>query len=295
MSQYISETNCIISGSDLKNIRTLYLPIIGHKASALYHSLIDEVQVNKYKVDYRSEKSLLSSLQLSKTEMLESRKKLEAVGLIKTFKKNDEDVTLFSIHQPLNIEGFKKNLILWDKLKKEIGEIELERLVFENKSETIQKNSFTDISAKYFDVFEVEEKEKIQTTAEISAPKFDNKSDAVKSLSAELFTRFISNVAPTPTLLNLFNDLRNKGFSNTSINLMQDYSFAINKKVVAKHIETIATDFMLKQIDSSNDIQSELSNALEKRTETNGKSINKNNFIEEGEINLDEVFSDLFS
>ncbi|TCG10631.1 hypothetical protein [Mycoplasma todarodis] len=294
MNQYIVETNEYISQDDLKNIRTLYLPIIGNKAVSLYHSLVDEA-IETFKVDFRHLSALMNSLQFNKEDLLSARKTLEAVGLIRTFSQQERSTFLFSISKPLDIKKMQNNKLLLNKLRNAIGEVELERIIFENRTQTIDKSGYVEISAKYHEIFEIELTTKIQKTSEISIPSFENKEDAMKGLSAEMFAKFLTNELAGPTLAKTFDSLRGLGFSNQSLNVIQNYSYEVNNKIVAKYVETIAYDFYKSDITSSSDIEKELSKAsASKKHEVNVQPTSEI-ISEGGDISLDEIFSDLFS
>ncbi len=294
MNQYIVETNEFISHDDLKNIRTLYLPIIGNKAVSLYHALADEA-IETFKVDFRHLSSLMNSLKFNKEDLLSARKTLEAVGLMRTFTQQERSTFLFSISKPLDIKKMQNNKLLLNKLRNAIGEVELERIIFENKSQTIDKSGYLEISAKYHEIFDIDLTTKIERTAEITIPSFNNKDDAIKGLSAEMFTKFLTNEISGPTLSKTFDTLRSLGFSNQSLNVIQNYSYEVNNKVVAKYVETIAYDFYKSDITSSNDIEKELNKAsASKKHEVNVQSTSEI-ISEGGDMSLDEIFSDLFS
>ncbi len=294
MNQYIVESNEFISHEDLKNIRTLYLPIIGNKAAILYQLLVDQA-VEVFKVDYRHLKSLVNSLKFSSEDLLSARKTLEAVGLIKTYIQQERMIFLFTISKPLNIKKMQNNKLLINKLKRAIGEVELERLIFENKTQTIDKTGYTEISAKYHEIFDLELNVQIQTTSEIVMPTFNNKDEAINNLQAEMFTKFLTGELARPTLAKTFETLRGLGFSNRSLNVIQNYSNEINNKVVAKYVETIAYNFYKSDITSSQEIEKELEKAsISKKKEVKVKPTSEI-ISEGGDMSLDEIFSDLFS
>ncbi|CAM9138349.1 DnaD domain protein [Mycoplasma marinum] len=295
MNQYIVETNEYITHIDLKNIRTLYLPIIGTKAVALYQSLADEA-LDTFKVDYRYITALMNSLQFNKEELLSARKTLEAVGLLKTYSNETRATFLFAILRPLNVQKLFNNKLLLNKLINSIGEVEVERLMFESKTQTIDKSGFVEISAKYHELFDVTTTQTIQRTTEITLPSFSNKEQAIKATTAEMFTKFLTNNVAGPSLAKTFDTLRDLGFSNESLNYIQDYSYKINKKVVAKYVETIAYDLHKTNITSSADIARELMNAsMSKKQEIKKIEAPTETIAEGSELSLDEIFSDLFS
>ncbi len=296
MNQYIVEINNKITHIDLRNVRTLYLPIIGTKAVSLYQALVDE-SMETFKVDYRYISALIKSLKFNKEDLLSARKTLEAVGLLRTYSSEKKATFLFAILAPLDIKKMQHNKLLFSKLKDAIGDVEVERLVFESNTYTVEKSEYTEISAKYHEIFDVNLPLRVQKTAEIIIPKFENKDEALRSLSAEMFTKFLTNDMASPTLVKTFDTLRNLGFSNRSLNYIQDYSYEVNNKVVAKYLETIAYDLYKSDIMSSFDVEKELHKAkISKKQKIKAISQTTSEIISEGgEMSLDEIFSDLFS
>ncbi|MCP4336786.1 MAG: hypothetical protein GY679_02970 [Mycoplasma sp.] len=298
MGQFIVESKQILFEQDLSNFRKLYAPILGPIPTSLYLYLFDICQINNYKTDYKPLKIIKNFLHTNEQEFVTARKTLEAVGLIQTFSKQDEAIFLFVIIKPLSINKFLKNKILWNKLNKTIGEIEAEKIIFNNKTNQFNKDNFIDITSKYHDIFELKE-QNIQTTKEIKTPDFNDKNQAIQFSSPELFVRFISKYKPSPSFLFLLKDLKTKGMSDHSINLIIDYSYQVNGKIVSKYIETIAYNLLNDEINSVSDVKRELENALKQKN----KKISENNTISKqkdfkekgGDLNIEEIFSDLFS
>ena len=80
----------ILHNSDRKNLSMLYQPIVGAMAINLYFTYWTYLDKFEYMTQIATYKQLINYMGVSLREVKDSRKYLEAVGLIKTYvKKND--------------------------------------------------------------------------------------------------------------------------------------------------------------------------------------------------------------
>ena len=79
----------IITSYDKKIITMLYQPIIGYTAVSLYNTLLDDLEKSQMMSEDLTHHHLMNTMQLRLEDILISREKLEAVGLIKTYMKKD--------------------------------------------------------------------------------------------------------------------------------------------------------------------------------------------------------------
>lgn len=133
----------------------LYQPLIGQNAYGLYMTLLAEAK----RMDRFHRACLLSRLltimHMSLEELEENLKKLEAIGLLKSYVKQQEGLSayLYRLISPLTLPAFFRNQILVTLLKQTLGNEEFEktknyfRLAGENKRE------YEEITAKFSDVF----------------------------------------------------------------------------------------------------------------------------------------------
>jgi len=135
----------------MQTVTLLYLPIIGQDAYTLYttlFTLLDRARLKspEYPLDF-----LLDLINLSPNTLLQARKKLEATGLLETYK-HDEHF-LFELFHPLTPEGFIKDSPLASYLVKAIGNYRFKDLVEHFKITRIQKANYQNISVAFSDVF----------------------------------------------------------------------------------------------------------------------------------------------
>ena len=76
--------NSLIADYDNETIANLYQPIIGYASLAVYFTLISEAK-NQNITSVISHNQLLNRLQMAPGEFVDARKRLEGVGLLRTF------------------------------------------------------------------------------------------------------------------------------------------------------------------------------------------------------------------
>ncbi len=157
-----------ISKADLSDhnrsiLTILYQPIIGSIAISLYFTLwsyIDEVSSISL-----SHHTLMNNMHLSLDQIKDARIKLEAMGLIKTYLKNESiNSYVYLLYPPLEAYKFLNNPILNTTLYNNVGRREYERIIKHFKEPNINLKGYYDVSSKFNDVFESRVDDNIITT-----------------------------------------------------------------------------------------------------------------------------------
>lgn len=259
-----------ITSNDLKFIRSFYLPIIGPFSTVLYEYLSDlEQKDSAYKPGINIDE-LSRILFISVEDVISAKKNLEAVGLIKSFAKNDNKSGLITMLKPLSFEKFINNNILKSNLVKKIGEISFEKLVMSNKPRLISKNEYIETSAKYFDIFDYSFKKEDEEyeTSDLKLPSFDNKIDAAKSLTPNQYIKFLGNSNMTFGEKEYINYARNIGLSDRSINTIIDYSYERNGRIVVNFVKKITNDFYERNITTFKEITDTLTDSIKSKKQS---------------------------
>ena len=138
---------------DRDTIVNLYQPIIGYTAMAIYFSLWSLSASNKYS-EYITHESLFSRMQIAAGRFVESRKLLEATGLLKTYVKSSDVCKKYSyvLYAPKNPNAFFDNTLLYGMLVKCIGITEADNIKNKYIDNSIDENG-EEISEKFVDVF----------------------------------------------------------------------------------------------------------------------------------------------
>ena len=138
---------------DRETVVNLYQPIVGYTAMAIYFSLWSLSSANKYS-DCITHEQLFSRMQMAPGRFVESRKLLEATGLLKTYVKTTDVCKKYSyvLYAPKSPKDFFDNTLLYGMLVKCLGVEEVDSI----KNKYIDNSSDDtgeEISEKFIDVF----------------------------------------------------------------------------------------------------------------------------------------------
>lgn len=285
-----------ISTEDFKNLRKLYLPIIGARSSIIYEYFADLNDCETKKIFKLND--LLQHFQLDESNYEKYLNRLEAVGLINTFKKENSNSFIYSLIKPNNIDNLNKNPILKNHLIKIIGQNAYDKLYEENKMKYMNKNDYKNISKKYQDIFPHDFETNINyddqyATNELEMSLFEDHDENVAKLPSSYFVKYITKRNATYYDSQLINSLLKIGFLDNAINLLIDFSICVNNNIVHSYILKIAQDFYKRSIICFNDVKHELEivkNFKKKKQER--KNIKKQEVKKENSLSLEDIFSD---
>ncbi|MDH6603373.1 replication initiation and membrane attachment protein [Bacilli bacterium PM5-9] len=144
-----------LNSFDRKVLTTLYQPIIGHSATALYFTLWSEVEIDRIYSSPAYIKRLIKIMNIDLQSLVHCFNVLESLGLVQTlYRKNKESdfyhIKIFSPEQP---STFFQNPLLTSNLKNALDSEDYNKtkmfFALNETDETIYEN----ISKKYQDVF----------------------------------------------------------------------------------------------------------------------------------------------
>ena len=140
---------------DKKRVLTLlYQPIIGIDAVSLYLTLLNDFNNNSIESDVYTHHHLMTNMQMNLDLIQKSREKLEAIGLMKTYYKEDNiNNYLYILYSPISASEFLNHPILNVVLYNNIGKLEYENIVSKFKTDRINVKDYTDITCSFDDVF----------------------------------------------------------------------------------------------------------------------------------------------
>jgi len=145
----------IINDSDRKVLIMLYQPIIGSEAIGVYFSLWSDLDKQEIMSVSHTHHHLIKTMGVSLKEMLESREKLEAIGLLKTFfKKDSVNSYIYELYSPIGAKAFFEHPVLNITLYNNLGKIEYEKITNYFKMPVIKTGEYEDITKKFSDVYE---------------------------------------------------------------------------------------------------------------------------------------------
>ena len=133
---------------------SLYQPIIGVTAINLYLTLTNDLNDNKIESEVFSHQHLMGLMLVNLDTIVEARKKLEAIGLLKTFFRQDVvNNYIYVLYAPLSAMEFLNHPILNVVLYNNLGKIEYESLVSKYRTKKIDIKKFEDITTSFDKVF----------------------------------------------------------------------------------------------------------------------------------------------
>ena len=153
---YIVVNKTIISNEDRKKITMLYQPIIGHTAVSLYFTLIDDLEKREFMSEELTHHHLVTTMKSKLTDIIIAREKLEAVGLLKTyFKEDNVNNYVYLIYSPLSVSDFFNHPVLSVVLYNNLGKKEYEKLLNYFKLPKINLKDYKDITASFSSIFSI--------------------------------------------------------------------------------------------------------------------------------------------
>ena len=146
--------NSLIADYDGETLSNLYQPIIGFGALAVYFTLVAEAKNQKI-TSLTSHNQLLNRLQMAPGDFINARKKLEGVGLLRTFLESNPNVRVYhyQIYAPKTPFQFFDDTLLFGMLIKALGETDANRFktIYQlQNDETTGK----DISSSFIDAYQ---------------------------------------------------------------------------------------------------------------------------------------------
>lgn len=144
-----------ISDIDLHLLTLLYQPLIGAKATGLYRSLLSQLPTGMFVSDRHTHQHLSLMLGEDMAELLEARKKLEAIDLLRTYQRKDEQERFFvyELQPPMKPHVFFNDdvlsVFLFNRLGKKGYRAIRERFLLER----IDYTAFEEVTQSFSDVF----------------------------------------------------------------------------------------------------------------------------------------------
>lgn len=137
----------------------LYQPIIGAEALSLYLNLSADITVEGTSPELMHA-DLLAAIDNGLAAMLKAREKLEGIGLMNTFQKEDNELGLLLFYQlinPLMPSDFFQDALMCYLLMEKIGQRRFNRSVERFRPKQISTEGLTDVTKRFRDIYRFEE------------------------------------------------------------------------------------------------------------------------------------------
>lgn len=140
-----------LTDDDVNVLTLLYAPLIESNAYKMYmtlYSILNRTSLNSQNLLH---KELLDILGLNPKSFKDARLRLEAIGLMSTYKNDNE--YMFLLKSPLTAKGFLSDGVLGMYLYSLIGDSEFKRIQKLFLIPRVDKTNFVEITASFDDVF----------------------------------------------------------------------------------------------------------------------------------------------
>lgn len=146
---YMVVNQTILTEADKKTLISLYEPIIGPIAVSLYLTLWSDLDKSEVISDHFTHHHLMTILKSSLIDIQKARSSLEALGLMKSFLKKNENYNeyLYELYSPINPSDFFNHPILGVLLLNNVGEKEYNYLQEYYKKISVSKVGYEEITA----------------------------------------------------------------------------------------------------------------------------------------------------
>lgn len=152
---YTAFNATILSENDKLVIINLYEPIIGSQAVSLYLTLWCDLERINVDNPHHTHHHLMTILKSRLDDILLARKSLEAVGLLKTYLKENDNINeyIYELYSPLSAYEFFNHPILNVLLLNNIGDREYNEIKKHYKRSTINKSEYQEITSSMNETF----------------------------------------------------------------------------------------------------------------------------------------------
>lgn len=212
---YTVVNKTILTEIDKKNLITLYEPIIGPLAVSLYLTLwrdLDKLEIMS--IDY-THHHLMSLLKTDLETIRTAREGLEAVGLIKTYLKEDDiNNYVYELYSPLSAIEFFNHPIFNVILYNNVGKKEYDLIKNEYKQLSVNMSGYVDISKPLDSTFK---------TTSLSLEHIDVKSKITNSLTLENTIDFDLIISSIPKGI-----INEKAFNKKTRELINQLAYLYN-------------------------------------------------------------------
>ncbi len=150
---YKVELASLIADYDKTTLVDLYMPIIGYEAMSIYFALWSE-GAKKHPIKFNQHETFLIRMHMPTGVFVDARKKLEALGLLKTYLKKGDDISVYTyeLYAPKTPNKFFNDTLLYGLLIKSIGEKEAIKMKLSFKLDN-EKIDGSEISSSFAEVF----------------------------------------------------------------------------------------------------------------------------------------------
>ncbi|WP_456273794.1 replication initiation and membrane attachment family protein [Bacillus sp. AK031] len=155
VDRYTVCLNGVIQEYERKTVTFLYQPLIGPVCCSLYMTLLNEVEENRLNSGQSTHYHLMNFLSSNLPDVYEARLKLEGIGLLKCFVKDDEDPRefIYELQPPLSPQQFFSDGMLNVYLFRKIGKTHFNRLKNFFCDEKKDLSQYQEVTRSFQDIY----------------------------------------------------------------------------------------------------------------------------------------------
>lgn len=211
---YIVLNKGLLNNDDKKNLITLYEPIIGAVAIALYLTLWSDLDKQEIQSNEFTHHHLMCLMKMDLNNIKKSREVLESVGLIKTYYKDGEVSSyVYELYSPLSAKEFLIHPIFNVVLYNNIGKKEYENIKGIYQKINFNLDGYEDVSKNINDTF----------TSSTIVPEFDIRDKEYNIVNAKNIVDFDVLLSSIPK-----NILNEKTLNKRMRELINNLAFIYN-------------------------------------------------------------------
>ena len=211
---YIVLNKGLLNNEDKKNLITLYEPIIGAVAIALYLTLWSDLDKQGIQSNEFTHHHLMCLMKMDLNTIKKSREILESVGLIKTYyKENDNASYIYELYSPLSAKEFLMHPIFNVVLYNNLGKKEYENIKGLYQKINFNFSGYEDISKEINESF----------SSSTTVPEFDCRDKEYNVVNAKNVIDFDLLVSSIPK-----NILNEKSLTKKMKDLINNLAFIYN-------------------------------------------------------------------
>lgn len=155
IDRYIVRSTDQLHDLDQKVLTLLYQPLIGALSYSLYMNLWSELERDQFISEEKAHRQLMMMMDTPLNQIFSERKKLEAIGLLKTFKRKDEESTLYlyELQPPLSAAAFFQDDVLSVYLYNRLGKNTYRKMRERFTTEQLEREQFVELTRGFDEVY----------------------------------------------------------------------------------------------------------------------------------------------
>ena len=127
---FIVTNKTVLNNNDLSILLNLYQPLVGNEAISMYYTLWSYLDKSEAISNEWTHHHLLTNMQITISEIDDARVKLEALGLLKTYRKEGNvNSYIYEMYSPMSASEFINNPVLATALYNRVGKLEYEKVI----------------------------------------------------------------------------------------------------------------------------------------------------------------------